>query len=78
MRQINEEKKLLEKKTVALEQLGVVRNEQVKHYKELYRDTKKEAKRRESQVFWKKTIYFIGGVLVTGALSYAALKYGRR
>jgi hypothetical protein len=77
-RKINEEKKLLETKTIALEELGKIKTAQVDYYKDVHSKTIEDMKRRESRIFWNRTVYFIGGIVLTGFMSYATVKYGRR
>ena len=76
-RQINEESKLLEKKAVTLEQLGELHNQRAEYYKSLYVESQKDLQSKEDRNFWTKTIYFVGGIVVTGFISYAAMKYSK-
>lgn len=76
-RTINEENKLLRKKTISLEQLALIQGERAKYLNEMYVDAMAQYRDKESRSFWQKTVYFIGGVLITGAISYTAIKYTR-
>jgi hypothetical protein len=77
-RTINEEKKLLERKVLTLEEFVKIHKERFNYQQDINVDLHKRLKQKESDLFWNKTIYFIGGIFLTGFVSYAAMKYGRR
>lgn len=77
LRQINEEKKLLEKKVLKLEDLQIIQEETSTFYKENYYKTKNLLEAEQTKSFWKSTLYFFGGVLITGIITSATLKYAK-
>lgn len=77
-RQINEENKLLGKKVLTLEQISEMHKIRADYYAELNSNLADEWKKEQVRTFMNRTIYFIGGVLVTGFISYSAIKYSRR
>lgn len=77
-RQINEEKKLLEDKTIKLEELGIREKEAKDWYKNNYYEVKKKYEWQQTKSFWVSTLYFLGGAVLTGAVSYATVKTIRK
>ena len=76
-RAINEERKLLEKKNLKLEDLRINNEEKVKFYKEEANKAYKAYKWSETKSFWKSTAFFVLGVAATGLASYAAIRSTR-
>lgn len=76
-RKINEENKLLKKKTTKLQDLALVKERKFKivadesaHYQKLYR-------RQQVKTFWSNVGYFVLGVAVTGFAAKAAIEATR-
>lgn len=73
-RQINEEKKLLEKKTIKLEELGIRQEDSKEWYKNNYYKVKEKYEWQQTKSFWTNTLYFVGGAVLTGLISYGTVK----
>lgn len=69
-----DELKLTKQKVIKLEELGIVKDQKIEHYKDVATDARKELKEEQVKGFFGKTLYFIGGVLLTGAIAYGLQK----
>lgn len=70
MKTINEERKVLKKKVVTLEELGNIKDSKVKLYKEEADYYHKQAKKEESKSTWKIVGGILLGILATSAAGY--------
>jgi len=73
-RKINEEKKLLEAKSLSLEQLAIAKDTRIDFYRKEADKAYTAYKSSESRSFWKSSAFFILGVAATGFASYAAIR----
>lgn len=73
-RQINEEKKLLEQKTIKLEELGIRMEDSKNWYQDNYYKIKDKYEWQQTKSFWVNTLFFVGGVVLTGLITYGAMK----
>jgi len=60
------------------EQLAKLTEIESNYYKKKYTNLNDEHEKYKSKTWWQKTGYFLLGVVITGTISYAAMKYGRR
>jgi len=78
-REINEKKKLAEKKNITLKDLRLVQDERINFYRNMSEDYRKELRYQSVKSNTKSFLWFIGGVLITGAISYGTVRtLGRR
>lgn len=76
-RQINEEKMVLDKKVVKLEELRYQHEAKIDFLEDEYALLDKEYKAEQRRNTWNKVFYFAGGVLLSGAAVYGASKLRR-
>ncbi len=69
-RAINEEKKLLKKKVVTLEELGTIKDSRVKLYKDEADHYHNQYKKAQSKSTWKIVGGIVLGILATSAAGY--------
>lgn len=74
LRQINEEKKLLESQNIKLKDLAAVRDQRVKLYKEEVEYNYKALQKERTKGKINGVLGFAIGVLATGFASYAAIQ----
>lgn len=77
LRQINEEKKLLDKQNIKLKDLAAIRDSRVKLYKEEVEYNYKALQRERTKGKINGVLGFLVGVLATGAASYVAIKVSK-
>ena len=83
-RQINEEKKHLEKVNIKLEDLGqkqakIIDNQdrRIELNQSLNEKLILAVERKEREGFWMKAIYFLGGAVMASIVAYGAARSGR-
>ena len=69
-RRHNEERKLAQAKNVLLKDLQVVNGQRIEFYQNQSRDLRKELRKTELKGWFKSTLYFLSGVLITGTIAY--------
>lgn len=74
LRQTNEENKLLKRQNLVLKDLQVTQEDLVSLHKENARNAQKELEKEQIKGFFKSTLYFVGGVILGGAISYGLSK----
>jgi len=74
IRKINEEKKNLKKQTITLKDIGHIDQERIAVHKRYARAAQKQLEWEQTKGTWKTIGGFALGVLITGAIGYAALR----
>lgn len=74
LRQINEDNKLLKRQNLVLKDLQVTQEDLVSLHKENTRNAQKELEKEQIKGFFKSTLYFVGGIILGGAISYGLSK----
>lgn len=74
LRKINEDKKVLEKKVVKLEDLAAINEERVGAYRKLSEESQKQLRWEQTKGSFKGVGGFVIGVLATSLAAYAAIK----
>ena len=69
-RKYNEQRKLYKKKSLKLEDLAIVHEDQVKLYRDRAIRYQKEYEKEQFLGFWKGAFGFGLGVLITGGIAY--------
>lgn len=73
-RLINEERKLLEEKNIQLKDLGVVQDNRIKFFQQSADQYKDEIFRERTKSRIENILFFVGGVVLTGGISYGLQK----
>lgn len=76
-RQVNEEKKLLDKKNIKLKDLNVLKDQKIELYKKEITQTHKELTRYKTKTFFTNAGYFALGVILTGFAAKTAIESTR-
>lgn len=76
-RQINEEKKLLEKENLKLKDLGIINDQRIDLYKEHVKQVTEDLSSSERRAFWQSVGTFALGVVVTGFAAKVAIESTR-
>jgi hypothetical protein len=74
LRNINEEKKLLEKENIDLRELSIVHETRIENYRQLNKDVEKELRWEKTKSNFSGVGGFIIGVLATSLAAYAAMQ----
>lgn len=73
-RLINEEKKLLAEKNVQLEDLGVIQEKRIRFFEQDADQYKNQLFKERVSSKFENIMFFVGGVVLTGAISYGLQK----
>ena len=74
LRQINEEKKLLEQKSIKLQDLAIIKDQRIKLYQEEIEYNHKDLRKAQNMTRVSGVLGFLVGVAATGLASYVAIK----
>jgi hypothetical protein len=77
LRQINEDKKLLERKATKLEDLAVINEERIETYRKLSKETEDQLRWEKTKGNFKGIGGFVLGVLATSVAAYAAIRISK-
>ena len=76
-RQIDKDRKVLKEKEITLKDLGVVQEKRIKYFQDQADFYQTEMQAQQVKGWFKNTVYFLGGVAITGLISYGAWRVYR-